>query len=57
MAELNFLVRGSVRVRVEILDCDREFFVRYADFLISEFDRAIRFALVDYEYSKRKEND
>jgi len=57
MPELNFLVRGSVRVRVEIIDCDREFFVRYADFLMSEFDKAIRFALADYEYSKRKEND
>ena len=56
MPELNFIVAGKIRVRVEIA-CDREFFVRYADFLISEFDRAIRFALADYEYSKRKEND
>jgi hypothetical protein len=54
MHELNMLVAGKVKVRVE-LECEDEFFRAYADWLMREFDRTIRFALGDYEYKKLNE--
>jgi hypothetical protein len=53
MHGMNILVAGKVKVHVE-MECDEEFFREYADWLMGEFDRAIRFALGDYEYRRKK---
>lgn len=53
--ELNFVVSGLrtvKRVKLIIYDVDDEFIKKYADCILNDVEREVRFALRDYEYGE-----